>query len=174
MSRPGASYAERAARVTDNGAIDLLHGITAYVDPGDVEKVRQHLWFAHPAPYTTYVITKSIIRLHRFLLDAKKGESVDHKDGNGLNNRRSNLRLCAPHQNSAYHLNGKRKSNTGYRGVRHNRYQNGFRASITCRGVYYNLGSFRTAVEAAWAYDQKAIELLGEFATLNFPLNGRK
>jgi hypothetical protein len=104
--------------------------------------------------------------MHRLILAAAAGQWVDHIDGDGLNNRRANLRICDPNQNAA---NSRRVPNTiGYRGVWRTIYGR-YYASITSKGRAVRLGSFSTAIEAAVAYDEAAKELHGEFATLNFP-----
>lgn len=91
---------------------------------------------------------------------------IDHRDHDGLNNRRVNLRLASVSQNNCNQR--KRKDNsTGYKGVAifHDR----FRSRITFEGRVYYLGVYFTAKEAALAYDVAAIRLHGEFAVLNFP-----
>ena len=103
--------------------------------------------------------------MHRLIMNASKGQMVDHIDGNGLNNQRSNLRFVTIGQNR---VNSKLNSNnsSGFRGV----YKDGgrWRAEIVCRGKRVRLGNFAKPEEAAEAYDLKAIELFGEFARLNF------
>lgn len=89
---------------------------------------------------------------------------VDHRDRNGLNNRRSNLRPCTHSQNMA---NANRHSNnsTGFRGVTRSR--NKFRATIQVQGKMIRLGTFATAVDAAAAYNLAATKYFGEFAYQN-------
>jgi hypothetical protein len=129
------------------------------------------------------------LMLHRYLLDLDcqdtyKSPVIDHIDCNGLNNCRSNLRICDRSQNAC---NKKLLSNskTGYKGVtyvyvRKYKKKDGtvstwnakkpWRAYITPRGQKrINIGHYETAEEAAKAYDQKAKELFGEYAKVNFP-----
>jgi hypothetical protein len=99
------------------------------------------------------------------IMRPRRGYIVDHKDGNGLNNCRDNLRVCTQRQNQA-----NRRSDGGasrFVGVR--RYGDKWRATIQYRGKVYHLGVFDDEVEAAKARDRKAWELHGEFAYLNFP-----
>lgn len=101
--------------------------------------------------------------MHRFLIGAK-GEFVDHINGDGLDNRKSNLRLCSNAQN--VQNTGLTRANTsGYKGIR---LRNGrWDSRITCLNKTYHLGVFSTKEEAARAYNAAAIELHGEFARLN-------
>lgn len=102
------------------------------------------------------------IRMHRLIMRAGPGEQIDHKDGNGLNNQRANLRFATPAGNS---VNRSGWARTGYKGVGD---QCGkFQAHIRHNDKKIHLGTFRTAEEAALAYNVKAVELFGEFARLN-------
>jgi hypothetical protein len=109
--------------------------------------------------------------MHRWLLNAPPGVKVDHINGDGLDCRRSNLRLATTSQNAA----NRRGWGGGYKGVREVKRKDGSRytAEIRCDGRYMHLGTFDTAEEAAAAYDQKAVEAFGEFALTNFLTNSR-
>lgn len=115
--------------------------------------------------------TNKII-LHRFVIGAKKGEIVDHINGDITDNRLCNLRICTKSQNA---VNSKMRSNnkTGFRGVSIY-YKNKYVAEIWKDNKKIKIGVFDNKTEAAIAYDKKAVELHGEFAKLNFPkeLNG--
>ncbi len=106
--------------------------------------------------------------MHRVIKGAKAGQSVDHVNGNGLDNRRSNLRLCAHAENlrnRKIHKNNK----SGFKGVRKRKESSLWRAEIRSNHKFYFLGNFHSAEEAAHAYDAAALKLHGEFARLNFP-----
>ena len=111
--------------------------------------------------------------LHRLILGLKPGDpNVDHKDGNGLNNLRNNLRLATQSQNCM-----NRQKTWGiskYKGVSWDKDVNKWRSHIAKNGSQICLGRYISEIEAAEAYDKKAIELFGEFARLNFPKNRRK
>jgi hypothetical protein len=102
--------------------------------------------------------------MHRLILGAKPGQFVDHINGNGLDNQRSNLRLASRAQNNR---NARRRADntTGHRGVGHDRGR--FRATIYAGGQRINLGNYGTPLEAARAYDLVAKPLHGEYARLN-------
>lgn len=100
--------------------------------------------------------------MHRVIMNAPKGLEVDHINGNPLDNRRENLRLCSHSQNGAHKAHPRR----GFRGV----YQVSSRrwqARIKHHGKMIHLGSFTNPVEAARRWNQEAIKLHGAFATLN-------
>lgn len=152
--------------------IPLTKGKVALVDDEDFEYLSQWKWIAFLKKGIYYAQRQqwvngrnAIIPMHRAILNNPDSE-VDHRDRNGLNNQRANLRLCTRSQNTMNR--GKPKHNkSGYKGVRT---VNGYiRAEIGCNGQRYYLGNFPDLVTAAKAYDAKAKELHGEFACLNFP-----
>jgi hypothetical protein len=105
------------------------------------------------------------LNLHRFVLGAKKGQYVDHKDGNGLNCTRENLRLCSQSQNNAN--NKFRLGRSGFRGVQKSHSK--WAAGICVNKKSHYLGVFDTPEDAARVYDDAAVLHFGEFARLNFP-----
>lgn len=120
--------------------------------------------------WSTYINGKrELIRLHREIIGAKPGEQVDHINGDSLDNRIENLRICTASENNSNR--GNQKNNTsGFRGVTWNKQTQKFRACIWSDRKRFYLGSFDDPIEAAKAYDRKADELHGEFARLNFAL----
>jgi len=111
---------------------------------------------------------KRTILMHRLILLAERWERIDHKDGDGLNNQRSNLRRATLHQNNRNRrLN--RNSRTGYKGV-YESPTGQIRAQIQIGKKFIHLGGkFLSLEEAARAYDVAALKHFGEFARLNFP-----
>jgi len=146
--------------------VALSNGMVALVDDEDYERVAAIRWHASSRKGCTYArANKPPITMHRLILGPPPGIPVDHANGNGLDNRRENLRVANAPFNSA---NSKRRMGlAGYRGVflDHGK----FRAQITVNGQRRYLGSFATAEDAAVAYDAVAREAFGVFARLNFP-----
>jgi hypothetical protein len=118
--------------------------------------------------YVKARISGAYIELGRLVMSAPAGLLVDHKDFDPFNNRRTNLRICTYSQN--LHARRYKRNATGYRGVQE---QGGkFMARIYVDNRDVCLGFYDTAEEAAIARDAKALELFGEFASLNFPKQG--
>lgn len=109
------------------------------------------------------------IYLYRHILKADEGIVVDHINGNPLDNRKSNLRLCSQAEN-CYNSAKRSGAKSKYKGVSIRDEAKPFRARLHKDGKEYHLGSFETEIEAAIAYDVKAKEMFGEFARLNFGL----
>lgn len=102
--------------------------------------------------------------LHRLVLNAPKGMEVDHINGDRLDNRRENLRLVTRQQN-ARNRGANRSNRSGYKGVSLG--HSAWLAYIAISGKNIALGSFKTAEDAAKAYNEAAIKLFGEHARLN-------
>ena len=100
--------------------------------------------------------------LHRLVMDPGEKMMVDHIDGNGLNNLRENLRVCTNSENQRNRR--KHKGLSKFKGVKPTPW-NTWEATIQKT----HIGTFPTEDQAARAYDEKAKELFGEYANLNFP-----
>ena len=145
----------------------------ALVDDEDFEELNRHKWHLLGSKYGLYAVTctKQVNRwvnvlMHRIIMHAQKGQYIDHKDVNGLNNQKTNLRFCTNSQNC---MNWKARLATSvYKGVCWEKRRKKWSAQIGLNYKKIHIGYFDTAKEAAKAYDTKAKEFYGEFARLNF------
>jgi len=96
------------------------------------------------------------------------GKMVDHFDHNKLDNCRANLRICTPRENT-YNRRKTAGASSRFKGVSRSRGHRKWHVELWSRGKKVFAGSFKDEVEAARAYDRKAVELFGEYAHLNFP-----
>ena len=101
--------------------------------------------------------------LHRLIVNAQKGDIVDHIDRNRQNNTRENLRIVTRATNN---YNREVKNKLG-RGIYFDKFGNRFRACISHENKTLKLGSFKTLIEAKEAYNKKAVELRGDDAYLH-------
>lgn len=163
----------RPIRVEGNVAyIQLTRGFEAVIDASDVPLVEGRNWYAAPNCGTVYAITK--IRrgktmvtayLHREISKTPAGLCADHIDGDGLNNRRDNLRAATKSENM--HNSGRKAANTsGYKGVGWCRRLGRWRARIRTSSGRKYLGSYDTREAAYAAYCDAAERIHGEFARL--------
>lgn len=153
--------------------IPLTQGMVAIVDDEDYELVSRYKWFAdRRGKYSIryYACRKTYIderRVNEYMHHAILGHvRVDHKNGNGLDNRRENIRIATQSQNMA-NRRSQANSQSPYKGVRKVKLR--WRAYIKPNEKPIHLGYFDTAEEAARAYDWAAKRIYGDFALLNFP-----
>jgi hypothetical protein len=147
----------------------------AVVDLDDMVLVSNVRWFFHSnsKSRTAYAFGRingqpNKIAMHRFLLGVSSdGPEIDHIDGNGLNNRRSNLRLCSRNENQQ-NTRTRRVGRSGYRGVHRVPKSEKWYAKISKQGVVHRIGGFDTPEQAACAYDDAALRLYGPHALTNF------
>lgn len=158
--------------------IPLSQGRVALVDKLSFGKVFKYKWHADKTSNTyrakSYNGRKNgkqvPIVMHRLITNAPKGTDVDHINGDGLDNRRSNLRVCTKAENLRnMHA---RYGTSRYKGVYWQKENNKWRGHIRIDGKLFHLGCFIDESQAAKAYDKAAIEHFGEFANLNFKETG--
>ena len=166
--------------------IKLTQKKFALVDDDDYEYLTQWKWYAVQGNTTYYAVRNpsgkdshktNLIKMHRIIMKPKTEQHIDHADGNGLNNRRSNLRKCTRSQNSA---NGGPKGGTSkYRGVSWKDNLNKWQAQVQVtfpgqKRKNFHLGYYRTEEAAARAYDEAALSFFKEFAYQNFPAGEKR
>ncbi len=139
----------------------------ALIDIDDLEKVRNYHWYLNKKGcVATNDLDKYSKELHRHIMDYPEGMIVNHINRDKLDNRKCNLRICTNSEHSHNKSSVKSNSKTGFKGIAPCLYK----AKIQKDGVTYQLGKFYTKELAAMAYDRKAIELFGEYARTNFPI----
>lgn len=148
--------------------VTVADGRRFVVDEVDLAIVEKKSWHITAQGYVATDGNGKSTKLHNLILNPKVTELIDHINRNKLDNRRSNLRKCTKQQNCFNQ--GLRCTNTsGFKGVVFDKRRNAYYSRITHNGKTYHLGTFRAddIVLAAKAYNQKAIELFGEYAFLN-------
>jgi hypothetical protein len=152
--------------------IPLTKGLVALVDLDDYGRMSQFRWQANISKDTAYAIGtvsyhghRSDVRMHRLILNAGPDQKVDHINGNGLDNRKANLRLCS-HMQNIWNTTS-RTGTSQYKGVSWDISKRIWQATIRYNNKQYHLGRFRDERDAAAAYNKAASQYFGEFAKVN-------
>lgn len=152
----------------------------AMVDDEDYEMLSKHGWGITGRLYkgNKWLYAATVIRvdlrvyksvsMHRMIMNAQKGQIVDHIDGNRFNNQKDNLRFCTHTENMRNRA--KHRTKNKYKGVYKNSRGKKFKAMIFEDGKLRVLGSFESEIEAAFVYDKAAMDIHGDFANTNFPV----
>ena len=160
--------------------LPLTQGKTALIDEADLPLVKHLSWHATHSKGKWYAATnvgkgakRRLLKLATLLMGST---GVDHINGDGLDNRRSNLRVVTQAQNTKNRSKQRSATSSPYKGVSWHKHKqhNKWSAYITANGHRKHLGYFSDPVDAAKAYDSAARELFGEFAKLNIPASGKK
>jgi hypothetical protein len=159
----------------DVAFIPLTQGYEAVIDVADIGLVQGHYWRVLKSPRRRAIYAARDVRdddkkshmilMHRLIAAAPNGTQVDHRDCDGLNNRRCNLRLCTHAENQRN--TGLRSDNTsGFKGVRFDKQVGRWRAEIRLDGKYKFLGHFDSPSLASEARHIVAAKIYGDFARL--------
>ena len=154
--------------------ISLTQGKFAIVDDADYEWLNQWKWYARKCRDRYYAARKITINnqqqtvyMHRVIMNVLPELEVDHKNRNSLDDTRKNLRICQGQQNRWNTSNQKRKKTSKYKGVCFDKQLNKWKAYISLNDEIIHLGYYENEDEAGLAYNNKAIELFGEYANFN-------
>lgn len=156
--------------------VELTQGQYARIDARDVPLISSIRWTATRRRHSWYAYTKVRGSQENFFMHwaiigkPEDGMEVDHINSDGLDNRRSNLRMATTTQNHA-NMRLRSDNKSGFKGVSFDPQKGKFAARIYHLGKLHWLGRYDTAESAALAYDEAARNIFGEFARLNFPGN---
>jgi AP2 domain len=154
-------------------SIPLTKGFSALVDDSDYEMLTQYRWRAKTdrKKRAVYAVTgKSAVRMHRLLLSVTDSRiQVDHKDRDGLNNQRYNLRVCSNSQNQTNKSKIAGKFTSRFKGVHWDKKLSRWKVGLVRNQKKVHIGLYTDEIEAALAYDEAARHHFGEFACCNFP-----
>lgn len=154
-------------------------GNYALVSNKDYPIINNYNWYASVGCNTIYAacnnpeikVNIASMSMHRFVLNVIDSKiKIDHKDGNGLNNQRNNLRIATSSQNRANSRLSKNNTH-GFIGIKRNNTGLGWSANVRHNKKTNWVGSFVSKEDAAYHRDLVAIKLFGDFAVLNFPNN---
>ena len=161
--------------IVDNEYVKIYmkHNRVGFFDIEFLDVVKQYHWCSCKDGNTYYMKAyakidgkRTNIKLHRLIMGSPEGKVINHKDHNGLNNRKYNLEICTHVENSRY-ANLSKVNTSGYKGVYWHK-----RGAVWCAKIKYcdkaiHLGSFKNKIDAAKAYNEAALKYHGQFALLN-------
>ena len=153
--------------------IKLTRGYVARVDDDDYERLGGFNWMAAIRGRRVYAarsrpwkkgMTRGLLYMHREIMNPPQGLFVDHANGDGLDNRRSNLRVCTCQQNTRNRNGAQKNSKTGVRGVSYCKMTKRWKAQIGIPGIRTKyLGAYETIAEAAEVYWRANKQFFGEY-----------
>lgn len=162
--------------------IQLTRGYVTQVDDEDYEWLNQWKWKSSVSGKSVYAnrarkcpgrYKYKSVSIQSVIMETQETDEIDHKDGNGLNNQKINLRICT-HQENSCNRKLFSSSTSGFKGVSWNKRYRKWRVSISKNGRSRYLGQYNCLVKAAKVYDDRARLLFGEYACLNFPEEGEQ
>jgi hypothetical protein len=141
--------------------IKLTQGQVAIVDDEDFEMLNQHKWYPYTDSTNWYAIRngdfhKSTVSMHREIMRTPSGMHTDHLNGNGLDNRKENLRICTHRENCQ---NRHKKTTSPYPGVSWIRVRNKWVSHIQVNGRKHIIGAYNRELDAAKAYRKACADI---------------
>jgi hypothetical protein len=158
--------------------IPLTRGRFAIVDPEDYPRLAKHKWHLAKSTTGSYAVrwqrnpakkTRKRIWMHRQLINIPQNLLCDHVNCNSLDNRKTNIRPATASQNLCNRPKRKSKTRSKYKGLEWDKTQRKWKVRIQVNKRKIYLGSFKSEIDAARAYDRAAKKYHREFANLNFP-----
>jgi hypothetical protein len=162
--------------------IPLTQGKFALVDDEDFERLSKFKWYAEKVGRVWYARChlkelpseggkRKRIRphMHRKILDLPSSVLIDHKDRDGLNNQKNNLRASTNSQNQANSAKFSKKCSSRFRGVSWDKSRGTWMVQFQAEGKTIHLGRFSDEIEAARVSDTARLKYHGPFAFRNFP-----
>lgn len=145
----------------------ILNNKQILIDPEDLQLLQAHTWYIANGRYVRAHIKGKMKQFHRLIMRVDDGMQVDHINGNTLDNRKENLRICSGIENS-WNQKKHKRNKSGYKGVYWYPHSSKWRVQIGYKGKHIHLGTFSDVVEAAKVYDNAAKKYFGKFARTNF------
>ncbi len=147
--------------------ICLNNGLSCIVDDEDFDKVSRHTWYCQKSGKNRYAASRTngkFVYMHKIIMHCNL---IDHINGNGLDNRKCNLRSSNKSLNSVNSQKRDGNNTSKFKGVSFRVDRNRWRSVVTKDKKTYFLGHFFTELDAAKAYNTKVLELFGQNAVLN-------
>ena len=138
------------------------------IDLDDMELIKNIKWCMNK---DGYAINSTIGKMHRLIMNCPTDKVIDHKNGNRLDNRKSNLRICTQSENIKNQNKQKRNTSSQYKGVCYCKQKNKWVVRIQINNKRKHIGYYGSEYEASIAYDKSAILYFGVYAKLNHSID---